>query len=387
MVKKGEIGTKNGYKEHNDRDSEGLNIAFWGHKDYSDFYGIGGMQSYTRRLAQELAHLGYKIDCVISGASEPKEINVTPNLKVSYFQTFKDSNNYIVSHSYQHIIRMWFPRKERMNYLLSLYRRHKRETHYHYISFIVPEQRIKRHLMLIEAKLASPNGRIICVSFRQYRMAKKLKHSSFLLLPPIPEDYFLTPKEKNISKKVKITFLGMLHPDKGVEKTISLFERLQNNPKFECAIYTIHNPRNKRSLELHNRLARQKTINYISLDSQKYSMDAEGVVKRVLKETDIFVQPYQKLENTVDTPLLLLEAMASLCVVLTTPLGSIPEIYGKSRFLINNEDFVASAMELLQDLSLDDLRREKDRIYARNKLLGFSSSEIAAKFLEGIGEK
>ena len=362
-------------------------MAFWGHKDYSDFYGIGGMQSYTRRLAQGLANLGCKVDYIISSAPEAKEINVAPNLKIKYFRTFKDSYDYIASQSYRHIVRIWFPRWDRAKFLLSVYRKRKGWTQFHYISFIVPDRKIKRFLMSIEARLSSHNGRIICVSNRQYRMARKSGRPSFLLLPPVPGGYFLTPSEKPIHEKTKIAFLGMLHPDKGVTETISLFERLQDNPKFECAIYAIHNPYNKRSLELHNHLIRQKAINYIPLDAREYSVNAEKVVKKVLQEADIFIQPYQRLVNTVDTPLLLLEAMASLCAVLTTPLGSIPDIYGKSRFLIDKEDFVSSAITLLQGLSVDDLKEERERIYARNKLLGFSTSEIADKFLEGIGEK
>ena len=387
MLKKGEMRTKNRHEDDDHRNSKDLRIAFWGHKDYADFYGIGGMQSYSRRLAQELANSGCKVDYVVSGASKPEEINVTPNLKIKYFRTFKDSYDYMASRSYQHVIRTWFPRGDRAKFLLSVYRKRRGWTRFHYIAFVVPDRRIKRILMSIEAKLASRNGRIICVSHRQYEMAKKSGQPPFLLLPPVPGDYFLTPSQKTINGKVKIAFLGVLHPDKGVAETILLFERLQDNPRFDCAIYAIHNPHNERSLELHNRLTRQKTIKYIALDSRKYSVDAESVVKKVLQETDIFVQPYQKLVNTVDTPLLLLEAMASLCAVLTTPLGSIPDIYGESRFLINQEGFVASAMELLQSLSFDDLRGERGRIYTRNKRLGFSSSEIAAKFLKEISEE
>lgn len=363
-----------------------LRIAFFGHRDYSDFYGVGGMQSYGRRLVLGLAHRGVQVDYIVSGASETKEIDITPKLSLKYFHDFADAYDYIASRSYSHIIRMWFPRRERIEYLVNLYRRSKKKVRYHYLWFIVPEQRIKSHLMLIEAALTSHKGRIICVSYRQYQMMEK-SAKSFLLLPPVPESYFLAPGEKPTNKKVKVTFLGMLHPDKGVEDVILLFRELQNDPRFECAIYAIHNPSNKASLEFHERLSHQNTIKYVNLRTLDYPSKAEEIVKSILKRTDIFVQPYQKLLNTVDTPLLLLESMASLCAVLTTPLGSIPDIYGKSRFLIDKEDFVSSAITLLQDLSFDDLRVERERIYARNKLLGFSTSQIVDKLLEGIGEK
>jgi len=363
-----------------------LKIAFAGSMGFADYFGIGGMQSYVRRLGLELGRLGHSVDYLIHGALDESETSPVPGLRVRYFRSTRDVLHHLSSGGYEHIVRVWLSRWDRARYAGHVLTR-KTKCRYHYIWFIVPDSRAKRVLGLLEGLLVSRRGRMICVSPRQHQAAQGFGRKALMLLPPVPREFFVVPEDEARCRPLRITFLGMLHPDKGVAETISLFERLQNSSRFECAIYAIHNPHNKQSLELHDRLAKQKSINYVVLDSQKYSMDAERIVKRVLKETDIFVQPYQKLVNTVDTPLLLLEAMASLCAVLTTPLGSIPDIYGKSRFLVDKEGFVSSAIDLLQNLSFDDLRGERDRVYARNKLLGFSSSEIAAKFLKEISEE
>jgi hypothetical protein len=81
---------------------------------------------------------------------------------------------------------------------------------------------------------------------------------------------------------------------------------LKDADRFECSIYGIHIPEHRESLQIHNRLKNQKGIKYFEIDRQNYSPEVEGLVGSILKKTDVFIQPYEKLSSTIDTPLLLL---------------------------------------------------------------------------------
>ncbi len=364
-----------------------MKIAFFGPKNFIDYYDIGGFQSYIRRIALKLADYGNKVDYIIYDSKEIKEKKIANNLMLKYYRTFRDAINVISLDSYDNIVRIQLPRYDRLKYFFFC---EKQSCHnrYHCIYFTIPESLIKYKLMLMEVKIASRYGNIICVSYRQYRILKKDIKNVFLVFPPVSEDYFLIPSEKPNNKKIKITFLGMLHPDKGIKEIITLFKILKNNSKFECSVYGIYNPQNKESFRMHNWLKEQNYFKYIEVDKEKYSPKIEEMVKKVLKKTDIFIQPYIKLENTVDTPLLLLEAMASLCSIITTPLGSILEVYGKSDFIINKEDFISRAVSFLRNLSYKKIKEERQRIFEQNKKIDFIANKVALKFLEAlVGEK
>ena len=102
----------------------------------------------------------------------------------------------------------------------------------------------------------------------------------------------------------------------------------------------------------------------------------------ILRDTDILLLPYQKLSSTIDTPVLLLEGMASLCAILTRPLGDIPEIYGASRLLLSEP--AAAAPIILE--SRDFLEEERQRIRRRNQELGFGLDQILNQFIQAIAQ-
>ena len=140
-----------------------------------------------------------------------------------------------------------------------------------------------------------------------------------------------------------------------------------------------------KALEIRNWLKTQKEIKYVEVDRQSYSKLAEKKVMDILKRTHVFIQPYQTLDSTLDTPLLLLEAMASLCAVITTPVGNIPEIYGPSEFIVARKGFLSAVLDLFKDLSLGALRRERERIYERNTVLkNIRSNEVIGRFLNAL---
>ena len=365
-------------------------FTFLGSQRFADFFRIGGMESFIRRLGFELARRGYRVDYLVYGANREKEISPAPRIYVKYIRSLRDALAIIISSDHSDVIRVWMERDERFQYFQWILSTANQDFNVYHLWFCVPDSPIKRLLTYAEFAALSYRGHVFCVSPRQFRLLRFLGRGAkiHLLLPPVPEYFFLKPEEKALKWPIKVTFLGVLHPDKGIKEVIKLFTALHDDPRFKFTIFAAHDSHSVCQRQLHEQLLAQDGFVYTPMERDVlWSIDLEKKVQEVLKETDIFVQPFLSLQNTVDIPLLVLEAMASLCIVLTTQIGSIPEIYGKSPFIIPHKHFIEEAIALLKGIDEEQLRKERLRIYRRNKELGFSQTEVAEKFLEMVEGK
>lgn len=359
-----------------------MKFAFLGLKNSFDYFQIGGTESFVRRISNELIQTGIKVDYILYGNTENKKLEEF-GITLKYFTSFDNAIKAIENEKYEQIVTIYLLPRDRIKYTLFRKRRDTQNI-FHFIYFSWPDSLVKRYIYFYEARIFPFNGKLFCLSKRQYEYVRKWTKNAIYLLPPVPEEYFLRLEEKPVNDKIKITFLGRIDPGKGINEVIEIFKVLKGDNRFECSIYGILIPEHKLSLQIYNWLKSQKDIQYIEIDRQKYSPAIEEFVKNILKETDILIQPYKKLSSTIDTPLLLLEAMASLCAAITKPFGNIPDIYGESKFLIYPENFVKDVLELLNKITIDDLLKERERIYDRNKVLNFKAENITKKFLEAI---
>lgn len=359
-----------------------MKIAFLGLKQAFDYFQIGGTESFARRLSNELKQNGIEVDYVLYGDKEDRELSSAHGITLRYFKSFGGALD-AIDRKYDHIVTIYLLPKDRLKY--AFFRRTAgKSSLFHFIYFSWPDSLIKRKLYFSEARLFPYNGKLFCISKRQYEYVSKWAKNAEYLLPPVPESYFLRPEEKPINERIRITFLGRVDQGKGINEVIEIFNALKEGNRFECSIYGIHIPEHKESLKIHNWLKSQNAIKYIEVDRQKYSPAVEEFVKNILRETDIFIQPYQRLSSTIDMPLLLLEAMASLCAVVTKPFGNIPDIYGKSKFLVSPDRFVQDAIELLRNVAINDLIEERKRIYEQNLSLNFKSGNVAKRFVDAL---
>lgn len=356
-----------------------MRIAFFGQRKFFDYFMIGGFQSFIRRIAIGLCNSGHKVDYILYDAPLAESIKGLPNLTLYYFKSFNEAFQKLVTGSYDHVFRVWLSRRDRLKYLF-LQKAAPSHTTWHHLFLAWPESLTKRSLAVGEGWASSRYGRLICVSPRQYRALSRFSRRACHFLPPVPEDYFLSPLAKKTDNKIKVTFLGNLTKDKYIEEIIVLFQGIQKYRQLDCSIYGTYDPINPNSVEVHNRLLAQKDIKYIHVDMSSYSLETDKLVKMTLTDTDIFLQPYRTLNNTLDMPLLLLEAMATLCPVVTTPVGSVPEIYGPSKFIIQSDQFLMEAENLLKNVTCEQIFLERGRIYERTKKLNFGITSIMEKF-------
>jgi glycosyltransferase involved in cell wall biosynthesis len=339
------------------------------------------MQSFIRRLGLELARRGHAVDYLVHEAGQRREVTPASGMRVLYFPSLVDSLAALSAGSYSDVVRVWFASTDRLTFLRHVLSRDGGSPRNHYLWFCVSDSRAKRLFGMMEAMAVSRRGHFFCVSPRQWRMARRWTSRASLLLPPVPESFFLSPDQKPLEERLRVTFLGVLHPDKGVHDVVRLFAALQGDPRFDCSLYATHDPGDREQVALHQQLLQHRGIRYVPMQPSPWSDALETHVRSILAESDVFVQPFHSLQNTVDTPLLVLEAMASLCLVLTTPIQSIPELYANRDFLLSASGFVEGAIGLLKRLTDADLLQERARIHRRNQELGFSQPEVADRFL------
>ena len=339
------------------------------------------MQSYIRRLGRELASRGHEVDYLVHEAAETREVAPFPGIRVRYVVSLEESLAALSSGAYSDVVRVWFAAGDRFGYLRHLLGSPRGAVRHHYVWFVVSDSPPKWLFGMFEGLASSRDGRFYCVSPRQIRVARRWTRHARLLLPPVPRAYFLRPEQKGLGQTLRLTYLGVIHPDKGLLEVMRLFAALREDSRFTCSIYATHDPSDSAQVALHERLLRDQAVHYVPMAPALWSPEMDARVRSILAETDVFVQPFQSLRNTVDTPLLLLEAMASLCAVITTPIQSIPELYGNPGFLLRSEGWVESAISLLRGITETTLREERVRIHRRNQELAFSEAEVVDRFL------
>jgi hypothetical protein len=75
--------------------------------------------------------------------------------------------------------------------------------------------------------------------------------------------------------------------------------------------------------------------------------------------------------------------MASLCAVMTKPLGDMPSLYGPSPFILEGPVAMAKMVKQLQN-SPELLIKERQRIFQRNAELDFSTLQVTARLIRAL---
>jgi len=353
-----------------------MKIAFFGKQGSFDYANIGGTNSLLRRLSEELTgRYGHQVDFVLYG-TETAEVNHARNFRSCYYSTYSDALSSLTS--YDHVVLIYLPIWD-IPLFRSLCRRYKEQITFHNVYPVWPESPIKRKLLYFCNQQIPTNGYNFAVSNRINEELSKKGLKCARLWPPVPENYFKTLSDGPSHDAVNVTYIGRLDVDKGILETLDLFDKLSKFPEITLQLYGTYWETDPVAIKIHDRLVKQDVFPYYPVDFKSYTTEVDEMVRNTLFNTDIFIQPYRKLSSTIDTPLLILEAMAALCAVVTKPYGNIPDIYGHSPCLINGTNFVAEAAKLI--LQSDDwLDAEKERLNYQNRQLKFDVSNVANQF-------
>ena len=367
--------------------SDNRSIVFFGIVESFDFWQIGGMESYLRRLAFELTKAGKDVHFVQYGSDSVAAEQAFPGITLYRYRFLDDALEHIAQRASIVLVSALY-RKDRLKFIKFRKANQDRITFY-FVASYWGKSWIRRKCYFLESFIYPNNGGVLCMSPRLLKASGRKRIKAELLLPPVPEDYFVKPEDKSLKNKIIVTYMGRPVPSKGANEAVKVFTQLQDESNIRTQIcgYTFKNDRE--SSFIHKFLVAQNEIKYICEDHNRWSGSIDKKLIRRLKETDILLLPYRSLRTTIDVPLLLLEGMAANCCIITKPIGDIPEIYGESSFTLPVKDFAPNAVALIKQAQQNPqiLKKERYRIASQVMKLSFDTKSISKRLFSLFAEK
>ncbi len=360
-----------------------MNIAFLGYKDSFNYNHVGGTDSLVRRIALALADQGDTVDLVLYGGNERSRDTIGHGVTQSTFTDLGQACNHLKATS-DHVVSIYLKPADRLHYA-----RFRKGVAgglvFHHFYSTWNESFAKRQLLFAEARIWPFNGCLFCLSPRLLRKVRRWARRSVLLFPPVSCGYFQSLESRQRNQRFRIAYAGRLDAAKGADVAIEALRKLAVEPDYELHVHGFAWSHDAAGMALHESLLRDPAVHYQPASQRQWTPQTDIELARQLSNTDIVLLPYRRLSSTIDIPLLLLEAMASLCAVVTPGLGDLHEVYGESLFNLPRNwsrdtlvDIVARAGACLSD--------ERRRLSDRNTSLGFDTSQIAAKFRRAMSE-
>lgn len=345
------------------------NLSILAYQESCDYYKIGGMESFIRRIGRSLSLKTYNVKYIFYG-NKKKQVALSNSEKI-YYTSFAEALEILKDE----------------NFVLTVYLRKKDRQAF---NKFVSEQATKTKFVLIQAGVIH-NIKSLLAQMSYFRTITSggilslppLSENRYQIpfikynccLPPVPEKWFISPDKKVKNSKIKMAFIGRIDANKGIESVIQISEKLKYNEKIELSVYGYLGHGSFESTEFHNKLNAMTHIRYIRQKWDGWNPTIDESLQEILKETDIVLLPYVNFKGTIEPPLLLLESMAASCVVFTIDISSVKSIYGESPYLISPKTIFAEYVvnfftKQSEDCLLSELHKERFRVYERIMSLG-----------------
>lgn len=326
-----------------------MKIAFVALKGTYDIDQIGGTDSYLRRLSKELIKNGHDVEWLFYG-KRAEDITSKFGLKIKNFNSFSSLWQYSLDSDFDKTIVGYIKPLDRISLFLKKFFGKNPKALYSLV-FFYPDNLVKKIVRAMDVFFTGYNA-VICASERLRNFNKKFSKKSFWLPPIIPELYFnigyakLEKSAFSECRGVPTIFLGRLDPKKGINEIIKLIEDSHLKNRVNWTVSGIYIPEDEGNINALRILKSNDNVELHVEDRKKYSEDVDNRVANFFSKNAFFLQPYTKLATTVDLPLLILEAQAAGCIVLTT----LPKIL--DRYLVGGscafeENYVANVRQYL----------------------------------------
>lgn len=360
-------------------------VFFAFHKTFS-WSQIGGTDSYMRRLSLALLETGASVEWVFYG-SEKESAEVKGGVLINDFSSFSDAIVYLELTN-ACIITCFLKPEDRFKFAFKRFFSQKFAKVYS-LSFFYPDTIFKKTVRILELIVARYAG-VACVSERLLTFNSKFHKSVFYLPPIVPESYFNIGKKKldrlkSCHRFNNILFLGRLDPRKGVNEVLDIIESGALGGRYRWRISGIYIESDAGNIEALKRIETLPDVEFFEEKRSEYSENVEQRVLSFFEQADWFLQPYKSLSSTVDLPLLLLEAQASGCVVLTTlpdrlsPYLTFPSVAVEGNFKIRAVDHLEKFCSA--GVSPLDLRKMIETVKA-----SFSKNVVLSTFLNQVSQ-
>jgi glycosyltransferase involved in cell wall biosynthesis len=358
-----------------------MRIAFAGLAPGADPLRVGGQQSILRRLANYLQEHGHKVDFYVldSMASAPA---TPPEWSIQRFTRLPQLLSALQGQTYDYVQFSRVPLKWYPSLIAELRRVTARRGYLYLVHLPNPVTRWARRVLF---RLAF--DQVFVVSPRLGTELARLGKPVHLLWPPVPVAFFEAGAQREpASEEVRVAYVGRIAADKGVAQVASAFEHVcRRHAHVHAEICGYVDGSSAASHRLHEELQSRsdRTIRYTVADTSRPAMPPrEDDVLEILCRSDIVVLPYRSLDRvTIDVPLLLLEAMAAGCVVVSTPIGDIPTILDDPALVSRPAELYAKLDDLIAS---GHLRARGKSLRQRALGLGVDLESVANSFLEHV---
>lgn len=289
---------------------------------------LGGTDSYMRRLISVLRKNNHLVQLILYNKEKKTNIQIKDKSYIE-FNKFNDLYNYLERID-SYVFICYLSPIDRLKFIFRRIFLKTKNNNINLILFFYPNSFIKKLFRAFEIIL-SDYANIFCVSKRILKYSLLFQKKSFFL-PPIVPDIFTEIglkkikllMENKINIKNNALYLGRLDPRKGINEVIELVKYSDSfvwtvsgvffDKKYKSKFKGI----NDNSKKLISQLRNLKKIKFEIQNINSYNPEIESKVACTMGECLFFLQPYNDLLSTVDLPLLILEAQACGCIVLTT---------------------------------------------------------------------
>lgn len=359
-----------------------MKIAFFGAADTCDPMKIGGTESIIRRLGIGLIGKGHSVTVVMYGANNRQELNKFFNndLTLQYYRSFSDALHGLANLQCDIVIETYI-HKRYYPYFLAFKMKKRTTTKFSIIIMTSVSQSLKRWLRKSFRTMFCST--VFAVSQHLVNELQNDGISSVWLPPPVPE-YFFSPRCNQSKKNIVISYLGRIDPNKGLDELLLVFGTLSCSSQLTLRIRGYYVPNNLKSVKLHESLQELGYVDYFAEPHNlcHYSPMKEQEVVRYLLETDILVLPYKNLKGTVDLPLLVLEGLATGCLVMSRDVGDIRKIIGSPALIALDFDEFKEKLERLSCTEV--LAAEKARTKSLDLFSTFATTKIIDKLISHL---
>ena len=362
------------------RSWQDISIVFLADRRRFGYHLLGGTESYVRRLATALGKMGTNVRYVLFNA-DAYVAEVDHNCILHECRSQRDALKAIQESGATDVVTVSIGPIEELRYACFRKKQAKR-IKFHRILFTEQAAGLKKLLLSTADKIAPYNGAELALTQRAMDLPGRRR---YLLRPPVPDGFYVSPADKPLGGPLKVVFVGRLDPEKGINEVLELFDRLAGREDIDLTIHGYTWGGLRESEEIDERLQAQHRVRYVAASHEGFSAGSEAAMADIFRAADVIVLPYKRFDRTIDPPLILLEAMASLCIPLTRPVGAVPEV-APDEWLCDGDDFIAWAEEKINYLA-DNLAGARNELAAWNDQNGVRASRAAAVFLQAIRQE
>ncbi len=269
---------------------------------------VGGLDTVARAIADLAVAEGLVVEHVSYGWSASERGDNCFGLR---FSDLVEALQYI-AHKADVVISFYIDPASRLRFARFRRRHRKRIRFAVYLSVWNPSA-LRRNLSMVELWLRYDGG-VYCASERLTSLARRFDRRASLLYP-LTRSVSPSAHQERSLQPLRLNFSGRFDPRKGLYEAIDIMRHARQLIPCDCTVSGYFWPDDRVEKEVRDRLADNPWIKVHETGVEAWSEEVEKRLERQLAETDIMLLPYRSLSSTVDTPLLLLEAMALKCVV------------------------------------------------------------------------